>query len=392
LAWALFAIVTVVALFNLVDVLTNRPVDDNLITIVGDLSWGTFPIVFAFLAALIVSYRPRNVIGWLMIAPALTSALITLSNSYLEQFPIPPASPTALLYLALVIENIGWLFLIFPLLFTMLLFPNGRPLSPRWRWALWAGLGMILFLILFGLSSPTFSRLDNEDWIISNPIGFLPSGTEFPYLPWFAALMILTLICAAAPFVRYRRAAGVEREQIKWLFYASGLFALFFVPGFFFPDSEEIFNAFNALLGIGLMAIPVAIAIAILRYRLYDINVIIRRTLVYGALTVLLLLVYFGSILLLQTIFTAVSGQQSAVAIVISTLVIAALFNPLRRRVQDFIDRRFFRRKYDAAQTLEQFAVTARDEVDLDNLTAELVQVVEETMQPEKVTLWLKKS
>jgi hypothetical protein len=138
------------------------------------------------------------------------------------------------------------------------------------------------------------------------------------------------------------------------------------------------------------LLLPLAIAAAVLRHGLWDMDLIIRRTLVYGALTALLLTIYVGSIVLLQTIFTAVSGQQSAVAIVISTLIIAALFNPMRHRIQEFIDRRFFRRKYDAAQTLEQFAVTARDEVDLDNLTAELVRVVEETVQPERVTLWLK--
>ena len=139
------------------------------------------------------------------------------------------------------------------------------------------------------------------------------------------------------------------------------------------------------------LLLPVlAIGVAMLRYRLYDVDLVIRRTLAYTLITAVLLLVYFGSVTLLTSLFSRVTGQQSALAIVISTLLIAALFNPLRRRVQDWIDRRFFRKKYDAQQVLAQFALFARDETDLDALTAELVRVVQDTMQPEHVSLWLR--
>jgi hypothetical protein len=141
---------------------------------------------------------------------------------------------------------------------------------------------------------------------------------------------------------------------------------------------------------LAVMAIPAAIAIAILRYRLYDIDVIIRKTLLYGALTGLLALVYFGSVVLLQGLFEALTGQSSPIVIVISTLLIAALFIPLRRRLQRAIDRRFFRQKYDAQQVLAQFAKTARDEVELEALTAELARVTRETVQPESLTIWLR--
>jgi hypothetical protein len=274
----------------------------------------------------------------------------------------------------------------------MLLFPDGRLPSPRWRWIIIAGLGMCAFLILFGLSSPTLSLVENSDWVVTNPIGFLPAGIEFPETPWFAGLIIMTLLCVAAPFVRYRRAAGVERKQIKWLFYACGLFALAYVPGFVFTDETDTLlgNIWGMLFVLAIMAVPAAIAIAILRYRLYDIDLIIRKTLLYGALTGLLAIVYFGGVVIFQALFEAITGQRSPVAIVISTLLIAALFTPLRRRLQRSIDRRFFRQKYDAQRVLAQFAQSARDEVDLESLTLELVRVTRETVQPETITIWLK--
>ena len=190
--------------------------------------------------------------------------------------------------------------------------------------------------------------------------------------------------------MRYRNAQAIEREQIKWLLYAGAFFAVTYALTFFLTPVDESQSGWgNLWFVLSILLIPIAIAIAILRYRLYDIDVIIRKTLVYGLLTALLAFVYFGSIVLLQTLFDHLTGQQSPIIIVISTLLIAALFTPLRRRVQDVIDRRFFRKKYDAAQVLADFARHARDETDLDSLTAELARVVGETMQPERVNVWL---
>ncbi len=196
--------------------------------------------------------------------------------------------------------------------------------------------------------------------------------------------------------LRFRRAANIERQQIKWLLYAGVLTfimtatvspaAPFDLPGFVSTVLETI------LLPVALPSIPVAVGIAILKHRLYDIDLIINRTLVYGVLTGTLALVYFGGVAITQAIFRTFTAQehQPQLAVVASTLVIAALFMPLRRRIQAFIDRRFYRRKYDAAKTLAAFSTKLRNETDLDALNAELVGVVRETMQPAHVSLWLR--
>jgi hypothetical protein len=393
LAWTLFAIISAAALISLADDLASRPVNDNIFKVAHDLVWGSLPVVFAFLAALIASRQRRNVIGWLMMIPASLVVGDVITTAILEQYPVAPAEPGVALFLAVWFENASWLLLIFPLFFTMLLFPDGRPPSPRWRWILVTGVGMCLIFLLLGMFTPTLNLIENSDWVMDNPI-YLQYEIEFPFVLWSAALVIVTLFCVAAPFVRYHRAAGVEREQIKWLFYACGLFALVYVPGVgLSQEIDSILNdAWSLLFSLAILAVPAAITGAILRFRLYDIDLIIRKTLVYGVLTGLLAIVYFGTVVLLQTIFDAITGQSSPVIIVISTLTIAALFAPLRQRVQTTINKRFFRQKYDAQKVLAQFAVTARDEVDLDTLTADLLKAVQETMEPEKVALWFKKA
>jgi len=357
---------------------------------IEELLWRLLAVEFALLASLIVSRQPGNVIGWLMMLPASLSVFDFFGRIYLQQFPTAPVTPTVLLLLVSWFANASWLLLIFPLLFTMLLFPDGRPPSPRWRWIVWVGLSMMAIFIFGILFSTTIELTEINGWVLVNPIGFLPTESEIFFVIWSVALVALTLLCVAAPFIRFRRAVGVERQQIKWLFYACGLFALVYVPGFIITNQTGalLLDVWLVLFPLTLMAIPAAIVIAITRYRLYDIDVIIRKTLVYGALTGLLALVYLGVVVILQALFETITGQQSPIAIVISTLLIAALFSPLRRRVQSGIDRRFFRRKYDAVRVLAQFAETARDEVDLDAITADLLKVVQETMEPEQVNLW----
>jgi len=251
----------------------------------------------------------------------------------------------------------------------------------------------IRFALVFPHPKPIVQRLP---WLTYVPlaIGLLVSVvTPNSVLGWFWVLtsLVATVVILIHNAITMRDA--VSRAQILWgvggIIFGFGLIALLLVANTFeLIEFNENFT--NLVSAIALMGMGICLAIAITRYRLFDIEVVIRRTLVYAALTLTLALVYFGSVILMQSLFEAVTGQQSAIAIVISTLGIAALFNPLRKRIQNDIDRRFFRKKYDAEKTLQAFALTARDETNLDSLTAELLRVVEETMQPESLSLWLR--
>jgi hypothetical protein len=189
--------------------------------------------------------------------------------------------------------------------------------------------------------------------------------------------------------VRFRRSRGDERQQIKWFAYAVAVMVVLFTLGQSLGLTQVVLVA-PLVFALPLTGLPVAAGIAILKYRLYEIDILINRTLVYGSLTVMLIALYFGVVVLLQSVFVALTGEQSTLAVVASTLLIAALFNPLRRRIQAFIDRRFYRSKYDARKTLEALSSKLRDETNLEALNAELVGVVRETMQPERVSLWLR--
>jgi hypothetical protein len=279
-----------------------------------------------------------------------------------------------------------------------LLFPTGKPPSPRWRWLLRYGLALIfLILVLNTVVDEWWAFVDPANDVVltvKNPIGLIPQSTlETSPLPGllFGILAVLSLLSL---IVRYRRGGYVERQQMKWFLLACGLFVLIALSIIFSGTWEELdeFQAdfFSFAYALGIMAFPIAIGIAILRYQLFYIDVIIRKTLVYTLLTGLLALIYLGTVIVLQTIIGRTAGAQSPLVIVLSTLLIAALFSPLRRRIQGFIDRRFYRKKYDAQQVLEQFGLTARDETEMERLTAELVSVVQETMQPEAVSIWLK--
>jgi hypothetical protein len=275
--------------------------------------------------------------------------------------------------------------------FYFLLFPTGRLPSRRWRWLGWlTAVFVIVGVITSALSSGALMGVLGP---IRNPVG-IDAFTNVYKAMLYVASPVLTGAAALAMLLRLRHAIGVERQQIKWFAYAAAASFIATTLAYIIPEVMETplwFERAGFALNVAFIpAVPISIGIAILRYRLYEIDLLINRTLVYGSLTAMLVAVYFVAIVLLQRIFVALTGQESTLAVVVSTLVIAALFTPLRSRIQSFIDRHFYRRKYDARKTLETFSAKLRDETDLEALSNDLVGVVVETMQPAHIRLWLR--
>jgi hypothetical protein len=278
-------------------------------------------------------------------------------------------------------------------LFAFLLFPDGRLPSPRWRAV--AGLYVLvncLNVAEFALAPGPLAETGTPGLPpVANPFGVeVVAGLSGPVGALSLSLAVLTdLSPFVALFIRYRRAEREEsRQQIKWVAYAVALLTGVITAVAIWPPLDGSVVGLVLFL-IGFLSIPTAIGIAILRYHLFYIDQVINRTLVYTVLTAALALVYFGGVASLQLVLRPLTGGESQLAVVATTLAIAVMFNPLRRRIQDFMDRRFYRRKYDAAKTLEAFATRLRDETDLGSLSDDLLGVVNETMQPEHASLWL---
>ena len=269
----------------------------------------------------------------------------------------------------------------------MLLFPDGRLPSPRWRPVAWcAVLSLIGFLAGYVLTPGPLEDFPQ----ITNPYGVDSPILEAVALAGAILAAASMVASAVSLIVRMRRAGRVERQQIKWLAYGGALaVGAVFVGGVI---SVWIGEVGYALTSIGLLGVPIFTGVAIARYRLYEIDIVINRTLVYGLLTAILAGVYFGGVTATQALLGTLTGQEQLpqLVVVASTLLIAALFTPLRRSIQSFIDRRFYRRKYDARKTLEAFSAKLRDETDLEALSDDLVGVVRETMQPAHISLWLR--
>jgi hypothetical protein len=356
-------------------------------------------LAFPLVGALIASKRPHNPIGWICLTAGFLWMLIVLSDSYGAyglakpgSIPYPVASEALGLWVWVPAVGLLGTYLI-------LLFPNGRLPSRRWRPLAWLfGAVIVLGSVGIALAPGPVEALGG----VRNPFGL--EGA--PWVAYAAVVVPLLPVCILASAVslvlRYRRSGGEERQQIKWIAFAAsfvGLVALITVVStyMFVPESLETAGTQPLWLELlqdvellSLAGVPVAVGFAILRHRLYDIDLLINRALVYGPLTILLALVYAGGVVGLQAALRAFTGQESTLAVVASTLAIAALFNPLRRRVQAFVDRRFYRRKYDAAKTLAAFNARLRAETDLDTLGRDLMGVVRDAIQPEHVSLWLR--
>jgi hypothetical protein len=344
----------------------------------------------ALVGGLISSRQPRNPVGWFILGHALCFSLGEFSRQYAIYglrtdpgslpFAVAMSSPPYWIWLPGIILMFS---------FVPLYFPDGRLLSPRWRAVAW--LAAIVAVIETGFAAIR----PGSDEGIPNPLGIesLEGSPAFDLV--FEAIaaplwLAVGALSVASLVVRYRHSHDQERQQIKWVAYAAVFLVTYTLADQVLLQDDISFIADVVLFLIVFEGLWVAVAVAILRYRLYDVDVVINRTLVYGSLTVSLALVYLGSVVVLQAIFRALIGQESQLAVVASTLAIAALFNPLRRRIQQFIDRRFYRGRYDAAKTLDNFSARLRDETDLGTLSEDLLGVVRQTMQPAGASLWLR--
>jgi hypothetical protein len=356
-------------------------------------------IPFAVMGALIVARRPGNRIGWLFVAigflGALQDALAAYALYTLAARPgtdLPGAVVAASGSLA-----IGSIPLALVLLFVPLLYPTGRLPSSRWRPVAWLG-GLVLLLApIVDALIPGQVQASGVP-VGGNPLRIAAAEGVLSLLlgAMFFLFIPLALAAQASLVVRFRRARGDERQQLKWLAYAilSFLAYLLLLPAFsllvFGHGPSDL--VVDLLESVPLLAVPVALGVAVLRYRLYDIDRLINRTLVYGALTAVLGAVYAGVVLVLGQLFGGVGDELPSWSVAGATLAAAALFQPARRRIQAAVDRRFNRRKYHAAKTIEVFSTRLRDQVDLDTLSTELLAIVDQTMEPTRASLWLRSS
>jgi hypothetical protein len=390
LAWALLALALLIAIPAdlLATINKSSSLADNTLSAV-------FLMVFAGMGALIASRRPRNPVGWLLCLVALLSLTgeLTLEYAYYGLVRHPGALPAAIWVVPIggAARSVGWFYM---LTLVPLYFPTGKLLSPRWRWVEWVVAAATVSALAGAALSPFGDFTDLQLASIHNPLAIVPVAVgDFLGESASFVMFLLVPVCTYSMVLRFRRSQGIERQQLKWFVYAMaiglmgsiGLFAVVF-----FSVNVNPSTSLWTLVTVGM---PIAAGIAILRYRLYDIDIIIKRTLVYGSLTAILAALYFALVIGAQTLTKLVTGQQvgqQPVVIVLSTLLIAALFQPLRARLQRWMDRRFYRSRYNAAKTLAAFSATLRSELDPDELRGRLLGVVEETMRPTHVSLWLR--
>ncbi|MBA3951703.1 MAG: hypothetical protein H0X57_07475 [Rubrobacter sp.] len=385
LAWSVWALSVVFVALGLLFLFLNGSFEALLGESLGvDVVAGvTFPTV----GAIIASRRPGNAVGWIFCATGLCGGAAVFTAEYAIYAHVTNPGPLPAGVISAWFGTWIWVPSVAPIAtFLLLLFPHGRLLSPRWRPVAWlaagttaAGVGLLAVAPWESLE-PGIPGKNPFEIEALGPV-LLALGISV-----LALWSVSALLSAVSLFLSFRRSQGVERQQMKWFVYAGVLIVVVLVQ----PPGSPLGDVASFLQIVFTPLLPVAAGVAILRHRLYDIDIIINRTLVYGALTASLALAYFGSVVFLQYVFRALTGGGSQLAVVASTLTIAALFNPLRRRIQNFIDRRFYRRKYDARRTLEEFGAKLRDETDLEDLTGELVGVARGTVQPAHVSLWLR--
>jgi len=407
LAWLAFGVTTLAFVgavgFSALNAMGSNGFDRDPAAAVMGLAMLSFPIV----GVLVASRRPRNAVGWILLAIGFVwEFTIGVAEGYIryayvtDPGSLPRPDVVAALYSSTWVPGVGLIGT-----FLILLFPNGRLPSQRWRPLAWlSAVVLIVLTVAMPVTPGTLREVAQLPYLpeTPNPLGLDAlrplKGAVYVILP---LLPLCILGSAAGLIARFRRAHGKERLQLKWLAFGAGLTAVLYLTAITFSvayDSDwsgsDTALWLTVLQNVSLLSfvlIPVAAGIAILKYRLYDIDLIINRALVYGGLSAALAAVYVGGVLGIGAVARAVTGQASNdVAVAASTLAVASLFGPLRRGVQAFIDRRFYRHKYDAEQTLAQFAATLRDKVELGSLSGELLGVVNSTVQPSHASLWLR--
>jgi hypothetical protein len=369
----------------------HTPADGSTFEGWGGLSFAAASLAFATVGAMVAARVPGNPIGWIFCVTGLLLGVADFGNQYADQMlfiasdPLPGGRTAAWLQQLGLAPSFGLLGL------SLLLFPDGKLPSSRWRPVLWLALVGIGLMLISGTLSP--GPLVEPFEKVSNPVGIPGSRGLMDAAAGFGFMFTLASVALAGLGLRtrMRRSRGLERQQFKWLAFAAGVTGVLVVVQLLAYLAAGIDVGGSATLGLGFAAFPIAAGAAILRYRLFDIDVVINRALVYGALTIALGAAYLGTVLLLQLALQPLTSD-SQLAIAVSTLAVAALFRPARARIQRAVDHRFFRRRYDSARTLERFSAHVRREVELDAVSAELRSVVDDTMQPAHVSLWLRGS
>ena len=388
LAWGLCAASFVLTAIGLAFVAVNDGAapSNTLGSTTLDVMYGVFSLAFPVVGALIASRQPRNAIGWLLLGTGVILAVEQSLVGYATRALIKePGTLPAGAHAALVADMVWVPVLVGGVAGLCLLFPDGRLPTPRWRPALWLGAAFVASYVIGTTLNPGSLYYFSE---VENPLGVerARSVTSVLVDGSGAVAIPLILVAVASLVARFRRSRGQERQQIKWLAYAAALLAASAPVQPLLDDVEVAGVLVSDVLFVSLISLlPVAVGIAILRHRLYDVDVVINRTLVYGALTATLAGTYLGLVLLI-----GLAIGESDVAVAGSTLAVAALVRPARARIQALVDRRFYRRRYDAARTLEAFGGRLREELDLEALGGDLRSVVRETVQPAHVSLWLR--
>ncbi len=342
-------------------------------------------LVASIVGGLVASRHPSNPIGWILCSFTAIQGVSLVLEGYTEYYLSSGGGSLRVAEAAAWVNNWSYVSAFLTVTLVLLLFPDGHLPSRRWAPALWCCLvGNALFAAGVALDTGPLHEYPE----IVNPLG-ISHGLASVIGPIGITLTLIALFASAGSvIVRFRRSTGVERQQIKWLAVASVIAAaaMLGAAAIGFAGSD---NLANAVIVLGILCIPVAIGVAMLRYRLYDVDRVISKTLVYGSMTVVLGASYVGLVLAGQALFSAFAGGSN-LAIAVSTLAVAALFLPARSRVQRFVDRRFYRRRYDAQKALEAFGTRLREQIDLGTLSGDLRTAVDETMQPAHVSVWLR--